>query len=104
MLSAPLCQGFRLDSGDFDVALVPGVPDHHIGPVMCPGHCEKIEAAIFEYLHTVVFYGDLHIGTARPISQIAFRVAVSHDHYVKGLSGPEVRNGHSAMKRHPVRR
>lgn len=82
MLSASLCQGFRPDLGSFDVALVPGIPDYHIGPVVCPGHVEKIEAAIFEDLHTVVFYGDLDIGSSRPISQIAFRVAISHDHYV----------------------
>jgi len=97
MLSARLCQDFRTDLGDFNVAFVPGIPDHHIAPIMSPGHCEKVEAAIFEDLHPVVFDGDLHIGTARPISQIAFRVAVSHDHYVKGLSGPEVADGHSVQ-------
>jgi len=95
MLSARLCQGFRLDLGDFDVALVPGIPDYHIGPIVCPGHVEKVETAIFENLHPVVFDGDLHIGTTRPFAQVAFRVAISHDHYVQGLSGPEIADGHS---------
>ena len=95
MLSARLCQGFRLDLGDFDVAFVPGIPDRHIGPVMRPGNVEKVKAAIFKDLHPVVFYGDLHIGATRPLAQITFGVAISHDHYVQGFSGPEVRNGHS---------
>ena len=95
MLSARLCQGFRLDLGDFDVALVPGIPDHDVAPIVSPGHRKKVEAAIFEDFHPVVFYGDLHIGTPRPFAQVAFRVAISHDHYVQGLSGPEIADGHS---------
>jgi len=95
MLSATLCQGFRLDLGDFEVPLVPGVPDHHIAPIMCPGHVKKVETAIFKDLHPVVFYGYLYIGTTRPFSQVTFCVAVSHDHYVHGLGGPEVAYGHS---------
>lgn len=95
MLFTRRCQGFRPDLGDFDVALVPGIPDHHMGPVMCPGHAEKIEAAIFKDFHAIVFYGDLHIGHPRPFAQVAFRVAISHDHYVQGLRGPEIADGHS---------
>ena len=95
MLFTSLCQGFPLDLGDFDVALVPGIPDHHIGPIMCPGHVEKVEAAIFKDLHPVVFNGDLHVGATCPLTQVAFCVAVSHDHYVQGLSGPEIADGHS---------
>ena len=95
MLSTPLCQCFLADLGDFDVALVPGIPDHDVAPVMRPGHSEKVETAIFEYLHTVVFYGDLHVGTARPFAQVALRVTVAHDHYVQGLSSPKIADGHS---------
>ena len=95
MLFTRQCQGFRLDLGDFNVPLVPGVPDRHTGPVVCPGHCEQVETAIFEDLHPVVFNGDLHIGATRPLAQVTFRVAISHDHYVQGLRGPEVADGHS---------
>lgn len=95
MLYCALCQGFRPNSGDFDVSFVPGIPDGHRAPIVRPGHSKKVETAILENPHTVVFDGDLCIGSACPFSQIAFRVAISHDHYVQGLSGPEVAYGHS---------
>ena len=97
MLFVRLCQGFRPKSTVFDVPFVPGVPDHHIGPIMCPGYCKQIEAAIFEQFHAVVFYGDLGVGGARPLPQVALRVAIPHDHYVQGLSGPKVADGHSVQ-------
>jgi len=89
------------DSGQnlavFYVPFVPGVPDHDIGPIMSPGHGEKIEAAIFKQFHPVVFYSDLGVGGARPVPQVALRVAIPHDHYVQGLGGPKVADGHSVQ-------
>ena len=76
------------------VPLVPAVPNHYIGPVVCPGHVEKVEAAILEDLHPVVFDGDLHVGRTGPVSETGFGIFGSHDHYVQGLSGPEVTDGH----------
>ncbi len=94
MLSAELCQGFSPNLGDFNVPFVPGIPDRHIVPIMRPGHGKHVQAAIFEDLHAIVFDGDLRIGTTCPFAQVAFRIAISHDHYVQGLGGPEVANGH----------
>ena len=95
MRIARLCQGFRPNLGIFDVTLVPGIPDRDIGPIVCPGHGKKVEAAIFENLHAVVFDSDLRVGATCPVSQVAFCIAISHDHYVQGLGGPEVADGHS---------
>ena len=94
MISMALCQGFRPDLLCFYVPFVPGIPDQDIGPIMAPGHSEKVEAAIFKQSHAVVFYGYLLVVGARPISQHPFGISISHDHYIKSLCGPIGGYGH----------
>ena len=61
---------------------------------MRPGHLQHAEAAVFEYLHAIGFYGDLAVGFTSPGLQLLFCVFISHDHYVHGLGGPEIADGH----------
>ena len=89
-----LCQGFRPDLLCFYVPFVPGIPDQDISPIMAPGHCKKVEAAIFKQSHAVVFYRHLLIVVLCPFTQQPFGISISHDHYVQGLCGPIGRYGH----------
>ena len=78
-----------------DMPFVPGIPDHDIVPIVCPGHVEKVQATIFKQSHAIVFYSDLRIVGTSPFAQHAFRISIPHDHYVQGLCGPEIAYGHS---------
>ena len=67
-------------------------------PVVLPGHGEQIEAAVFKDLHLVLLDGYLGIGTAGPGPQQLLCITVAHDHYVQGLGGPEIADGHSVQR------
>jgi hypothetical protein len=76
------------------VTFVPGIPDRDLFPIAGPGHLEHAEAALFKYLHAVIFYRYLYIGRAGPVSQNGFGILFPHDDDVKGLRGPEVADSH----------
>ena len=63
-----------------DVPFVPSIPDSDIVPVVGPCYGKKTEAAIFKYLHAVIFYGDLSVGISSPVPQITFGISVTHNH------------------------
>ena len=76
------------------MALVPAVPDRDLFPITGPLHLEKAQAPLFKYLHAIGFYGDLRTGGFGPGTELLFGIFVPHDHKIKGLSGPEVADGH----------
>jgi len=88
-----------------NVPSVPGVPDRDLLPITGPSHLEYAEAALLEYPHAIGLDLHLHVGRAGPFSEGGFGIPVSHDHYVKGLRGPEVTDGHlKLMQGHAVGR
>ena len=77
-----------------DVSFVPAVPDGDLLPISRPVHLEMAERSVFKNLHPIGFYGHLDIGCLGPGTQLLFRIFFSHDHDIKGLSGPEIAYGH----------